>query len=546
MKKIKKYIYFIIILLLIFIPYNFFRKNLIKIIEENNFNIISMYEKNIGISLKYIRNGIDDYFLKNPDYEKLKKILSDTLYAVYDDNGKIVFTNTDEKNFENLIIFKDDKIKKNNYLLSGKYKIILTEHNINENLFISVEFSDAFFKNINISDGKNIMYIIDKNGFIIYSDAQLSYTKKIDEKSNIMKMIKNKYNYFESKNFYGEKVYFFVKKIKFPEEEYYLLSEDKALQYRKTDNIYKTVMSFFIILFVYLVFKIIKITKDNNKNKELIKIENYFNESIINTVDAIIIITNKKEEIIRVNKRFIEITGYSYDEVMGKYITRFFYNYSDLSSEKNSHEVSWITKNKSKLITTISKTYMKDKKENLLNIIYSGVDITQKKEYENLLYYRANYDLMTKCMKREFGINQMKNSIERHYKNKFIIIYIDLNNLKKINDYFGHEEGDKYIRSFCDISREYIKNEDYIIRMGGDEFIMCINNSDINSAVKIVREINESIKKFLKYDNIEIGISSGIVFYDKSVRKNIDELIKEADFKMYNNKMEIKNTKHLL
>ncbi|MCP5456082.1 MAG: sensor domain-containing diguanylate cyclase [Thermotogae bacterium] len=546
MKKIKKYIYFIIILLLIFIPYNFFRKNLIKIIEENNFNIISMYEKNIGISLKYIRNGIDDYFLKNPDYEKLKKILSDTLYAVYDDNGKIVFTNTDEKNFENLIIFKDDKIKKNNYLLSGKYKIILTEHNINENLFISVEFSDAFFKNINISDGKNIMYIIDKNGFIIYSDAQLSYTKKIDEKSNIMKMIKNKYNYFESKNFYGEKVYFFVKKIKFLEEEYYLLSEDKALQYRKTDNIYKTVMSFFIILFVYLVFKIIKITKDNNKNKELIKIENYFNESIINTVDAIIIITNKKEEIIRVNKRFIEITGYSYDEVMGKYITRFFYNYSDLSSEKNSHEVSWITKNKSKLITTISKTYMKDKKENLLNIIYSGVDITQKKEYENLLYYRANYDLMTKCMKREFGINQMKNSIERHYKNKFIIIYIDLNNLKKINDYFGHEEGDKYIRSFCDISREYIKNEDYIIRMGGDEFIMCINNSDINSAVKIVREINESIKKFLKYDNIEIGISSGIVFYDKSVRKNIDELIKEADFKMYNNKMEIKNTKHLL
>jgi diguanylate cyclase (GGDEF)-like protein len=173
----------------------------------------------------------------------------------------------------------------------------------------------------------------------------------------------------------------------------------------------------------------------------------------------------------------------------------------------------------------------------------------ERKRMEEELKKLAHYDPLTGTYNRGYGLELLQRQVKLAKRNKtsFLLAYIDLDNLKEINDQFGHEEGDKTIARTANLFRSILREVDIIIilrevdiiiRMGGDEFLLIFPESSPKD-LSIINErfnknlinLNQTIKKPYK-----IGFSIGISCYDPDNPQSSDELIRIADEKMYKEK----------
>ncbi len=113
------------------------------------------------------------------------------------------------------------------------------------------------------------------------------------------------------------------------------------------------------------------------------------------------------------------------------------------------------------------------------------------------------------------------------------VVMTDVNNFKLINDEHGHIVGDEVLRYVGKCLKTSFRNNDYVIRYGGDEFIILVNNVNKETTINILKRINEIIKQNKEFP-FEITLSYGISFVDKF--GNLDKGIEEADKNLYINK----------
>ena len=123
---------------------------------------------------------------------------------------------------------------------------------------------------------------------------------------------------------------------------------------------------------------------------------------------------------------------------------------------------------------------------------------------------------------------------------EFAVVVSDINDLKKVNDEFGHDEGDKYIKSACQIICDIFKHSP-VFRIGGDEFVAILMKDDYKNREYLMNEINSLSDK----NNRENGIvvSSGMALYEKG-DQNLSDVFKRADEKMYERKEYLKRLKN--
>jgi diguanylate cyclase (GGDEF)-like protein len=109
--------------------------------------------------------------------------------------------------------------------------------------------------------------------------------------------------------------------------------------------------------------------------------------------------------------------------------------------------------------------------------------------------------------------------------------------LKYINDHLGHKIGDELLVNVTKIIKENIREMDSLARIGGDEFLIVFPNCDEEKAEEIWQRITKDFKKFNeKNKSYSIKASHGISHFNVANNKNADELITEADEKMYKEK----------
>ena len=101
-------------------------------------------------------------------------------------------------------------------------------------------------------------------------------------------------------------------------------------------------------------------------------------------------------------------------------------------------------------------------------------DITDIRKNESLLEYQANHDALTNLPNRMMLNNFLEHAIASSKRNnsKVAVLFIDLDDFKKINDTAGHQEGDKYLIEFSQKLRSCLREEDFFGRLGGDEFLI--------------------------------------------------------------------------
>ena len=130
--------------------------------------------------------------------------------------------------------------------------------------------------------------------------------------------------------------------------------------------------------------------------------------------------------------------------------------------------------------------------------------------------------------------------ISRRNGRRLLILFVDLDRLKYINDTFGHQEGDAYIRFFVRIVNENIREEDIFARIGGDEFCILMRDCAGDDARKRLSDIQ---KQFVLREkkNYARSFSCGIVGVPRNHDKvDLDTLLHEADEVMYDQKREHK------
>jgi diguanylate cyclase (GGDEF)-like protein len=156
--------------------------------------------------------------------------------------------------------------------------------------------------------------------------------------------------------------------------------------------------------------------------------------------------------------------------------------------------------------------------------------------------HQAYHDKLTGLANRKYFVEEFKKLKEKadFSGNNIGIIFIDIDEFKEINDNYGHDMGDKVLKSIAARMENSLKADDLKARMGGDEFVIAL--SDLSSKDKVItvtKRLVRDLKKPLFVDGkeISISISAGVSFYPED-SKDLEVLIKNADAAMYKAKRE--------
>ncbi|MBS5370269.1 MAG: GGDEF domain-containing protein [Longibaculum muris] len=163
--------------------------------------------------------------------------------------------------------------------------------------------------------------------------------------------------------------------------------------------------------------------------------------------------------------------------------------------------------------------------------------------FENIILYEKKLyeDALTQVYNRRFYAE--KSFCYGYYNDRHEIIFIvtDLKGFKQINDQYGHIVGDTILYETAQLISRTIRKQDYVIRMGGDEFLIILDHSDEEGARRVIDEIKEKSCHELIYDHVEkkhVILNFGMAYdadFDGS-DESIKKLYYEADQNMYHDK----------
>ena len=157
------------------------------------------------------------------------------------------------------------------------------------------------------------------------------------------------------------------------------------------------------------------------------------------------------------------------------------------------------------------------------------------------LHKEATTDQLTGLLNRRALLEVLKREVARVVrsdKDTLCLCFLDLDNFKKINDTYGHIEGDKVLKKVAEILKKSLRLYDIVGRWGGDEFVLGIvnceyyNNPQMCKRCPVYTRIAQEIRKLGKEYNIPLDASCGGVKIPKETT-SLDEALKIADKRLY-------------
>ncbi len=153
---------------------------------------------------------------------------------------------------------------------------------------------------------------------------------------------------------------------------------------------------------------------------------------------------------------------------------------------------------------------------------------------EALLALSLTDELTGLCNRRRFFVlTEQCLKVAVRTKKRPLLLFIDMDDLKSINDHYGHHEGDQALIGLASILKKTFRESDIIARIGGDEFVVLLESTDENSEIMITR-LHENVRDYnAKRPQHILSMSVGTAHFDPEHPISIDELLAKADALMY-------------
>ena len=249
---------------------------------------------------------------------------------------------------------------------------------------------------------------------------------------------------------------------------------------------------------------------------------------------------------IEVNQAWLDMFGYSRDEVIGHSFEDFFVEKGLLKEAfprfKEAGEVlipgyEILCRDGAAKVVAINGRIGYDEKGDFLQTHCILSDITESKRAEEKIKHMANHDVLTDLPNRTLLMDRLNQEIARSHRNKTMVavMFLDLDDFKPVNDTMGHKIGDQILKQMSDRLVSCMRETDTVARFGGDEFVVVMTDIKNKRAVSMMaQKINKELSKPFALGSKEasLGASIGIALYPVNGQVP-DVLLSLADEAMY-------------
>jgi diguanylate cyclase (GGDEF)-like protein/PAS domain S-box-containing protein len=544
---------FLFIVVLILFIYNLTKINYkIKsfnnyLITINNLKILdNEFESLINNKATFI--NYDEVVEKiNLKYELLKKLNSQEFYENYDLELKNLVDDLNWKWKEKHQYL--ERFKSNNSAIIGSFNYIME-------LIKNIKL----MQNIDIKDG----ILLDNSLSILFKlFVNIEFDKQIlQENINNLELFTSKYNNSdfnflfkkynstinELLNLNNIKSHFLEIDVK---NRLNLIESKLHKEYNKSvDKQLNIAVLLFCISITFLIILVSNYMKSVKIKKEL----KAFKYAVENS-DNSIVMTDINRKITYVNESFEKVTGYKREDTLGKnphilksgkLPSNFYKNMNDILDKGEKWSGEFVNINKFGEIyyetASITPIFNDDEITGYLAIKLNVTDYVKQQEKVEFIAHHDNLTLLPNRRSLEKKVNEYIYECLEQQK-KFALYFIDLDGFKNVNDTLGHDIGDLLLKEVAKVFKETLREEDFVFRIGGDEFAIIIKYSNNERDIKIVADkIIENINKFIfiKNHKINVGCSIGISIFPKDAQ-DLKNLLKYSDIAMYKAKQNGKN-----
>lgn len=267
--------------------------------------------------------------------------------------------------------------------------------------------------------------------------------------------------------------------------------------------------------------------------------------AVFESADEAIMVTDADNNIVRVNPAFTAITGYMPAEVVGRNPGLLksgrhgaaFYAEMWAALEQRGHwdgEIWDRRKNGDIYVAWLSIARIGEGAAHYLAVFH---DITQRKEAEELLRYKAHHDALTDLPNRALFNDRLHSAYNqaKRYRRSFALLLVDLDHFKEVNDTLGHAAGDQLLVEAARRLVSCVRESDTVARLGGDEFAIILSEMSVESeaehiAQRAVRLLAEPY--YLDAGTTHVSGCIGIALYPQH-GVDCDQLLRNADIALY-------------
>ncbi|ALL66681.1 RNase II stability modulator [Paraburkholderia caribensis MBA4] len=272
-----------------------------------------------------------------------------------------------------------------------------------------------------------------------------------------------------------------------------------------------------------------------------------FAEQVVSEVNSVVVIVDKNGRIQRFNRLAEELTGMKEEDVVGRSVWALFMsseagaassqNISGFFNQGVAYEVERRvrTVHGERLFLFRNKFVMSGSGVDEQFLICSGTDITEERRAQERLSELANTDSLTGLPNRNAIHDKTRAAIASAAAGESVgILFLDLDNFKKVNDHYGHVFGDRLIQDVSSAVRECLADDDTLARLGGDEFIVLSPVASVASMEAMAQRILERLRVPFSLGLVEVytGCSIGIAMFPEH-GDSLEALIRAADTAMY-------------
>ncbi len=294
----------------------------------------------------------------------------------------------------------------------------------------------------------------------------------------------------------------------------------------------------------------------NNQISEIseikLRLERSKLQTTLNAISNGVITLNRELEILYMNPKaesFLEVSGDEYkDQNINNYfklfdtedknndITKMFFEYLEIKGVwKNVMPLNLVTNSGNKLSIQVNAKGVVNNSGDVSSYVIVIQDVTHTLKIENELKWQATHDPLTHLLNRRGFESHLQRVVYRNNTSNHVLLFLDLDRFKIVNDVCGHQAGDLLLQQVSEIISIDIRATDVLSRLGGDEFGIILHDCTLEYALDLAERIKQSVAKFRfswETNLFSVGVSIGVSNIDK-LTTDVEKIMSQADMACY-------------